>query len=205
VTEVNLLPPELRRRQRTRQVTLQFVALGAAVVLALLVLFFFESSRLASTNRQLDAQTARNQVLQNEVTGLQRFADLKDQLSQRRDLVTGLERTSVNWSGVLHDLSMVIPGDVYLTSLTGSISVGASDASTEVSPTGTIGSIQFGGQALDHPDVALWLDRLAQVTGWTNPWVSAESKSSTESGVSGVQFAGTVDLDQDAAQNGTAP
>ena len=29
MSQVNLLPPELRRRQRTRQVTLQFVALGA--------------------------------------------------------------------------------------------------------------------------------------------------------------------------------
>jgi Tfp pilus assembly protein PilN len=205
MTEVNLLPPELRRRQRSRQVTLQFVALAAAVVLALLVLFVFESSRLASTNRELDAQTARNQALQNDVTQLQRFADLKDQLSQRQALVAGLERATVQWSGVLHDLSMVIPGDVYVTSLTGSITVSSADASTEASPTGIIGSLQFGGQALDHPDVALWLERLAQVNGWVNAWVSSENKASAETGQTSVQFTGTVDLDQSAAQDVTTP
>src|SRR5207248_6669619 len=121
VTEVNLLPPELRRRHRTRQVTMQVIAAGLLVVGLLVVLFMYESSRLASTNRAIDAQNAQNAALQSQINDLQRFADLKDQLAQRQALVTGLQQGSVAWSGVLHDLSMVIPGDVYLTSMTGTV------------------------------------------------------------------------------------
>jgi Tfp pilus assembly protein PilN len=204
VTEVNLLPPELRRRHRTRQLTMQVIAAAVVVVGLLVVLFLFESSRLASTNREIDAQKAQNAALQSQINDLQRFADLKDELTQRQALVTSLQEGTVAWSGVLHDLSMVIPGDVYLTSMSGSIQV--SGTGTQESPTGLIGAIQFQGVATDHPAVALWLDRLVKVTGWSNSWVSSETKTEdTSTGTSMVNFSASVDLSAAVAQNGATP
>ncbi len=201
MTEVNLLPPELRRRQQRRTATTQVIA-GALVVVGLLVLLFiYESSRLSDANSALQAQNQRNAALQRQITGLQRFADLQNELQQRQQLVDGLRQGNVAWSGVLHDLSMVIPGEVYVTNMTGTITVGAGGVGVQVSPTGLIGGLTFQGVAVDHPAVALWLDRVSEVTGWDNAWVSAENtaEGTGTTGGTNVTFSGSVDLGQDAA------
>ena len=182
---------------------MQIIAAALLVVGLLVVLFMYESSRLASTNRAIDAQNAQNAALQSQINDLQRFADLKDQLAQRQALVTGLQQGSVAWSGVLHDLSMVIPGDVYLTSMTGTVQVAGGGVGVQASPTGLIGTLQYQGIATDHPAVALWLDRLVKVTGWSNARVNSETKTlDTSTGTSTVNFSGSVDLGVDVAGNG---
>ena len=209
MTEVNLLPPELRHRQRTRQLTLAIVA-GVAVVLLLLVgVFLLESARVGRINDALDAQNARNGQLQARINVLQRFDQLKQQVDQRQVLVQGLEATDVLWSGVLHDLSMVIPNQVYLTQMSGTVNVAAGSSTTQASPQGLIGTLQFQGISLTHPDVALWLTRLSEVDGWVNPWVSQSTKSgamgTSNTAPTTVIFSGTVDLSTAASSSGRAP
>ena len=76
-----------------------------------------------------------------------------------------------------------------------------------------IGTLQFQGVSLDFPNVALWLDRMVNVDGWANAWVSSAASASTQESqpggtapsAAGVQFTGTVDLTPETAQNGTAP
>jgi len=200
VTEVNLLPPELRRRQRARQLTMAVVAGMAALVLLMLVLFVFEGTRLASANKQLAAQDAANTQLQGEINGLQRFDQLKQDVQSRQALAASLTQGEVMWSGVLHDLSLVIPSPVYLTQFTGTLS--SSPGSTQTLPNGAglVGSLQFQGVAQGHPDVATWLTRLEQVTGWVNPWVSTAQLTEV-----GITFSGTVDLTPDATAQGASP
>ena len=177
MTEVNLLPPELRRKQRTRSMTRQVVALALGVILLLLVVWVFEGSKLTSAQNDLAAQNAKNAALQSQIGSLQRFADLKGELSQKKELVTDLEKSEVQWSGVLHDLSMVMPSDVFLTNFTASISIGPGGWETLTGATGLVGNLQFQGEALDYPNVALWLDRMVNVKGWQNAWVTAAAEN----------------------------
>jgi hypothetical protein len=86
---------------------------------------------------------------------------------------------------------------VYLTSFGGQLTTAPGQTSTLANSSGLIGSLQFEGVSLSHPDVALWLTRLEEVTGWVNPWVSTETKSDE-----GVKFSGSVDLTQQAAESG---
>ena len=208
MTEVNLLPPELRRRHRARSITRRVVVGFAGVVLLLLVVFFFESARLTSVKNDLSAQLATNQALQTQINTLQRFADLQGQLSEKKELVTNLEQGEVLWSGVLHDLSMVMPSDVYLTNFTGAVSIGPEGWETEPDSSGLIGSMQFTGVSLDYPNMALWLDRMVNVKGWEDAWVSSATTNQPSQGSTssvGVNFNGSVNLSADAAQNGRAP
>jgi Tfp pilus assembly protein PilN len=212
MTEVNLLPPEFRRRQRTRTLTRQ-IALGFLVVLFLLVIVFvYEGMKLSDTQDQLAAQQADNAALQTQINSLQRFADLQTELNTKEQLVTELESNEVLWSGVLHDLSMVMPSDVFLTSFNGQITLGPGGWETEVNPNGLVGTMQFTGSSLDYQNVALWLDRMNDVDGWDNPWVTSATKTEGTSSTpgetqtsTGVQFNGSVDLSVAATQNGTAP
>jgi Tfp pilus assembly protein PilN len=210
MTEVNLLPADLRRRQRTRQLTSAAAGLAALVVLLLLLVFLYESGRLSTANNHLDEQNATNAQLQSQITDLQRFDQLKGDVDQRQALVDGLLQEQVMWSGVLHDVSMVIPGQVYLTQVSGLITESPGSTDTLATPAGILGAIQFQGVALDHPDVALWLTRLEQVDGWENPWVTVSQKTTstvTSGATTGttVNFTGSVDLTADATANGRAP
>ncbi len=227
MTEVNLLPPEFRQRHRSRALTRQIVMGVVAAVVLVAVLFVFESSKLSKAQEDLAAQNAANAALQSQINTLQRFADLQTELNTKQQLVTSLQADEVQWSGVLHDLSMVMPSDVFLTNFTGQITLGSGGWETAPGATGLIGNLQFQGVSLNFPNMALWLDRMVNVDGWANAWVSSaalaqSSSSSTGStgstgatgstgstgstgGTSGVQFTGSVDLTPAAAQNGTMP
>jgi Tfp pilus assembly protein PilN len=213
MTEVNLLPPELRRRQRSRSMTRQVVAIAAAVILVLLVVFFLESMKLSKVQSDLTAQQAKNAALESQIASLQRFADLQTQLDQKTVLVTDLEQGEVQWSGVMHDLSSVIPSDVFLTNFTGQINIGSDGWETAPDANGLVGTMQFSGTSLNYPNIALWLDRLADVDGWENAWVSnATTNASSQgangtvpTGTEGVNFTGTVNLGPQATTNGVAP
>src|SRR5439155_1127414 len=108
-------------RARNRRLTL-VVAIAGAAVLALIVFLYvlqgFTESRL---NKDLAAQNATNAQLQQQVNQLQHFATLRTQLQTEETLLSQALAGTVSWSGVLHDLSLVIPDRMWITSLTGSI------------------------------------------------------------------------------------
>jgi Tfp pilus assembly protein PilN len=178
--QVNLLPPEVRERVKSRRVTLA-VAAGAGVALVLLAFVFVLQSA--------------NAALQTKVDGLQRYRLLAQRVADARALVTEITGHQIMWSGALRDLSMVIPTDVFLTQLAGTLQpAGTTTMAPGATPATTIvGNITFTGSALDQPALALWLERLEKVDGWVNPWVSTDTSSPPV-----VNFAGTVDITQAA-------
>ena len=205
MTQVNLLPPDVRGRQRTRRLTMIVAGVAVVAVVLLMLVYFLQNSRLMSAQRDLQAQEATNQSLQTKISGLQQFAQLQQAVSQKQAIVSTLLSQQVLWSGVLRDLSMVIPGQLSLSSASGILSVAANPApgapAGTAGPSTIVGNIQFQGESFDYPTVALWLTRLEQVKGWVNPWVSTASKTDVN-GVTIVQFSGTVDLTGDAAVSG---
>jgi Tfp pilus assembly protein PilN len=193
--QINLLPPELGERSRTRRRTV-FVAIAGGAVLAVIVFAWvlqgFTESRL---NRDLAAQNATNAQLQQQVNELQRFATLKTDLQTRETVLTQALAETVSWSGVLHDLSLVIPDRSWITGFTGSISAPIATAPAVPTTPGTtlIGTMQFQGNAFDTETIALWLTRVEQVKGWVNAWVSSFSKAQVGS-TPVWQFSSSVDL-----------
>ncbi len=202
MTQVNLLPPDVRERQRTRRATAAVIAVGVVVMAILGGVFVVQSGRLDKANQDLEAQRATNSSLQLQIAHLTKFRDLKTQLQERQALVDSLQQGEVEWSGVLRDVSSVIPSDMWLTSITGQVGgAGATTASASAPGSNIIGNIQFQGNAFDHPTIALWLTRLEQVNGWVNAWVSSATKTDVE-GQQVVQFTGSVDLTVDAERGG---
>jgi Tfp pilus assembly protein PilN len=201
MTQVNLLPQDVRQRQRTRRMTLAVAAGATGVVALLLFVFLLQVGRLATAKHDLARQESVNAGISTQISGLQRFATLKQTVSDRVGLETDVLRSQVLWSGVLRDVSMVIPGQMWLTSMTGT----ASDVfQTSVAPTGDevlVGTISFSGVAFDHPTVAKWLTRLEQVDGWVNSWISTASKSDMN-GTTVVTFNGTVDINTSGTVDG---
>src|SRR2546422_7851495 len=179
MTQVNLLPTEVREGQKSRRALAAVILAVGAVVLLLLFIYTLQTARLANANHKLAAQEALNQSLQTQINSLQQFAQLKAEVSLRQTLTQQALSNQVRWSGVLRDISMVIPNQMWLTSMKAQVSdslqSGASATAGTPPVTGPqtlVGTIQFQGMASDNPTVALWLSRLVRVTGWENSWLS---------------------------------
>jgi Tfp pilus assembly protein PilN len=208
MTQVNLLPAEVKQRQRTRRATGLIVSGAVAVVALLFLLFVMQSARLGKAEDELTAQQQVNTGLQAQIDDLQKYADLKAQVSDRQALVAEALQDEVLWSGALRDVSMVIPSNMWLISMSGTVSVQTGEAPTTssavaTSDSGLIGSIQFSGSAFSQPTIAEWLKRLNKVDGWVNPWISQSAKGATANETT-YQFTGSVDLTSGATVDGGA-
>jgi Tfp pilus assembly protein PilN len=193
---INLLPPEIRERQRSRRRTFAVVAVGLVVLLLLGGFYVLQLLRLSDLRSDLEAQQARNNQLRAQIAELQEVADLQQQLADSRELLADVLVNQVYWSGILRDISLVIPGEAWLNGLTGTLTT-AETAEAELQAAGLVGSITFTGFAFDHRDVALWLSRLEDVRGFINPWLSTSTKTSIGA-TSVVNFTSSVDLSEDA-------
>jgi Tfp pilus assembly protein PilN len=221
MTQVNLLPTDVKERQRTRRLTAAVIMAVGAVVALLFFVFVLQTARLSDANRKLATQKAANTELEGQIAGLEPFATLKAQVAAREALAAEALNGQVLWSGVLRDVSMVIPDKVWLSNMTGTVTPPAPAAPAPVAPAPAatpgetpapstaptpppvvpastlIGSIQFQGMADDHPAVAQWLTRLEQVTGWANAWISNASEVDN-SGNTDIQWTGSIDLTLEA-------
>ena len=200
---INLLPSEIRERQRARRRTVAAGVVGLLIVAAVGGFFFLQQVRLSSVQDDLEQQQAVNAELQQDINELQRFADLEAELLATRGLLDELLQNQVLWSGVLRDISLVIPGTAWLTALQGTVTAepvateGVAPPETPEGEAGLAGQITFTGNAFDHRTVALWLARLEDVSGFVNPWLSSSQK--TEIGTTEVvEFNSSVDLSEDA-------
>jgi Tfp pilus assembly protein PilN len=195
---INLLPPDVRRRQRLRRQTGAVAAIGVVALVLLGVFFFMQQLRLNGLRDDIEAQQQANRTLEAQIAELRQFDELQQELIATRQLLDQILADEVHWSGLLRDVSLVIPGTVWLTSLEGSLAV--PDAATTTGTPGTvgqglIGQIAINGNALGHRAVALWLSRLEDVEAFANPWAS--NSQQTEIGATEVaQFSSTVDLSE---------
>jgi Tfp pilus assembly protein PilN len=227
MTQVNLLPGDVKERQLTRRLTAAAILAVGAVVALLFVVFVLEAAKVSDANHRLQAQVATNSDLQSRIDELQPVADLKAQVAAREALTAAATDGEVLWSGVLRDISMVIPDKVWLSGMDGTLNTpvqaapvapaapttpGATPSpgstpspAAPVAPVGPalVGTIQFQGFAEDHPSVAQWLTRLERVTGWANPWISIATEFELN-GENTIEWTGSLDLTNEATARGGA-
>jgi Tfp pilus assembly protein PilN len=183
VSQVNLLPPEIRQRAQTRKLTLMVI--GAGVVVLVLIGFFFvvQSANLSRVNEDVAAQERKNVGIQAEIDGLQEFAALQTEAQAKQALLTAAFANEVSFSGILLDLSRVIPSDAYLTTFSAQVAPPAATTVPGVvaAPTPLIGSMTAAGEASGADSLASWITRLESVKGWVNPWITTLTEAAPSS------------------------
>jgi Tfp pilus assembly protein PilN len=208
VSRVNLLPSEIKKGQETRRRFILFVLAGIALILLVIGFWFIQSMRLSSVQSDIDAQDQQNASLQQEISGLQQYEQLQTEAQQEQQLLDTAYTDEVSFSGMLVDVSKVIPSDTYLTSFTSTLAAptapGTSSSSSSSTTTTTfVGTMSFSGTTLHFASLSPWLNRLESVQGWANPWTSNVTADSSVAGA--YQFDTSVDLTQDAlTQRGAA-
>jgi Tfp pilus assembly protein PilN len=172
VSQVNLLPPDILAAQRQRRLA-GVVALAGIGVIALIVAFYLvQVNSLGGVRDDIERAEQNNAGLQREIDSLQEFEALRAQAQQKQELQDEVFANEISFSGLLMDVSRVIPSDAALTSFTA--------AAQEPTPTTggstlLVGRIDVAGIALDYDTIASWLMRLERIRGWVNPWVTSIS------------------------------
>jgi len=215
---INLLPRQLVEQRLVRR---QRTAIGAAflVLLALLsVWYVVESRQLTRAQNQADQERAAATGLRARRAQLQPLAELEGQIAAAEQLRASVYQREIRFSGVLRDISAIVPDDVWLTSMavtfntSGSTpttvgasapapAAGAAAAATPGSPGAgsPVASITFAGAGLEHVDVGGFLRALARGPEkggqqvYLNPYFTTSHKGD-EGGQTTVTFSATVDL-----------
>jgi Tfp pilus assembly protein PilN len=129
-----------------------------------------------------------------QIAELQKFGQLQSELQTKQQLISTVFANEVSWSGILLDVSRVIPPDAYLTGMTGQIAPPTTTGTT-TTPTGLIGSLTFTGNVKGADTLAAWLTKLEQVKGWVNAWANSATESGPFTRI--YQFQSGVDLSSD--------
>jgi Tfp pilus assembly protein PilN len=196
VSQVNLLPPELRARQKTKQLTTLIVGGGVAAVVLLLAFWFLQGQKLADVNDQIAAQNLTNSGLQTQIEQQQQYQQLQEQAAAQQQLLTEAFAGEVSFSEMLLDLSRTIPSDAYLDSFNAQLAPPVVAGAVPTTTTNFVGSFSAGGAAAGFESLASWLTRLESVKGWVNPWLSSATETAPNTGL--YSFTSGVDLDDEA-------
>jgi Tfp pilus assembly protein PilN len=191
---VNLMPPE----GRARRLALAGVAktpaaaprsLGAYGVIAALATGVLLAGGWAVTNRQLkdgNADLARSEAAartaEAKVAALKPYTDFASLSKARVETLNGLIKGRFDWSHGLREVARVVPKDVDLISLIGTVSPnanvqGAGGAGASLRSALPVPAIDLIGCANSQSDVARLLARLRAIDGVQRVSLSSSEKS----------------------------
>ncbi|WP_426566856.1 PilN domain-containing protein [Angustibacter sp. McL0619] len=199
LARVNLLPPEIEQgRKLKRTQALLGVGLAAVVVVMAGVYLTQVSDRQKAENElaSAKAETVRLQAEQTKYADVPHTIEAIDAAETARSTAMAQD---VEWYRTLNNLSLTLPAHVWMTSLNVSVAAPTTAAAgATVTPTTTgIGSVSIQGVAMDHPDVATWLDVLGRQPGMSDAYFSTSAKGLIGE-TSVVNYSSTATLTQDA-------
>lgn len=192
---VNLLPSDLRSTSRASAGTVHaepeaggpaaFVVLGAlALCVAALAAYVLTTNTVEDRRVQLATVTAEAQAAAQRAAALKPYADFDAMAKARVQTVRDLAASRFDWEQGLRDISLAIPANVTLTSMTGSVSSqsGAGGALRGAIPSP---AIELQGCTTDQPAVATLMSRLRAVDGVTRVSLSRSANSDAGTGGAG--------------------
>jgi len=188
---VNLIPPEARRGERAplRSGPLAYVVVaGLLLALVAVTAVVFTGNEVAEREGEVARLEVREAEARARAESLTAFAQFASVSQARFETVSSLARSRFDWERVLRELALVLPDDIWLVSLTGTVSseVGvadASDVSLRSQVEGPALSIVGCGDGQDA--VAGFVETLKDIDGVTRVGVARSAKPGGGEGGSG--------------------
>lgn len=204
---IDLLPAAYVQRRRERRNVSYVLIAGALVVFLLIGWYFLLRSDIADARDELAGINAQNAALQAEIDELARFAALDAEVKAKRTALQTVFAGDIDWPAIMTEVAMVVPGEVWLDTLTASAGAteGAAPVPSEANPIRltrqlAVGRVSFtGNSASCMPGVAKWLIRLAAVDEFDAAWLGNASEADSRPGCEPpVTYASTLELNQKA-------
>jgi len=182
---INLIPDELRQGSYApmRTGAIPYILVGALVALlagvALLVVTGNQVSERKSEVTQMEAEDA---AAQNEAQRLAAYTQFQTLHEQRLATITGLADSRFDWERVMHELSLVLPRDVWLTSLAASASPQAEGSGSALRASIPGPALELQGCAAGQERVGGFVTVLKDIDGVTRVGVESSELGDQEEG-----------------------
>jgi Tfp pilus assembly protein PilN len=193
VRPVNLIPGDLRRgpRPRGRSASTGYLVIGVMAALLVGVIV------LVTTNNQISdrkSDIARLKVEEQQATEraqqLSAFTDFRSAEERRTATVASLAQSRFDWERVMRELSLVLPDNVWLVNLTGTVTPdvtldGGASLPTRTSVAGP--ALEIIGCTTSQDNVARFVSALEDIDGATRVGVQSSElgDSTSPEGTSG--------------------
>jgi Tfp pilus assembly protein PilN len=181
---INLLPQEERVKASRERGLIWAILILVAVVVVLGLVYVKERSDVNSKQDELTSIQTETAAVQAKVAALSPYAALQAQRTAMNDTAKGIYESSVPFSILLQELSLVIPEDVRLQTLTATVpgSMLPGDAAAQAAAVGTTTDVTFTGQTEKHRDVAEFMTRLGLIPQLMS--ITLASSTDTSAGAS---------------------
>jgi Tfp pilus assembly protein PilN len=165
---VNLIPDEQRRGAggtAGRSGGVAYACIGVlAGIVVMVALYAMTSSTI--TTRQSDLDTLNQQIAasQTQSTELSAFSAKAAEAASRKQTITELVSTRFAWGHALREIPRVLPKDVWLQSMSGTVAANT-DAAAAVTTTPSGPSIDIQGCTTSQNEVAKLMSSLKLIDG----------------------------------------
>jgi len=195
---MNLLPPE-ERAKASRERGLMWVIIALVALIAILgVVYLWQNNQVGDKEDQAAQLEADIAAVQTQAAALQQYAVLQTKRTEMTSTAKSIDAARVPWSTIFEEISLVIPENVRLQSLTCAVPANmlpGAAAAPEVAGTELAADITFTGQTYEHKDVAEFMTRLGLLPQLTNIQLSSSTKAAaTETTQSLTTFTVTASL-----------
>jgi Tfp pilus assembly protein PilN len=185
---VNLIPRDERRgdgaQMRTGPFSYVLIA-GLAIALLGVLVLALTSKQISDRKSEVAQLKQEEQAVTAKAQSLQAFADFRAMQESRSATVASLAQSRFDWQRVLEELARVIPADVSLLQLSGSVNPGVSPANAaavEMRSSIQGPALEMVGCAASQDDIAELITHLEEIDGVTRVGMQSAERSSADSG-----------------------
>jgi Tfp pilus assembly protein PilN len=183
---VNLIPPEQRRGEHAQLRTgpVMYIVLGALGLLLIgVTLLVLTDNRISDGKAEVATLEREDAVAAAKAERLAAYSQFQVLSEQRIATVRSLADSRFDWERVMRELSLVLPSDVWLTSLTGSATPSGSTGAEGGAASGLRGGIagpalELSGCAAGQEAVAGFVTVLKDIDGVTRVGVQTSELAS---------------------------
>jgi Tfp pilus assembly protein PilN len=194
---IDLLPPEQRVRASRERGLLWAILILVAIVVALGLVYVWQNSKVTEKQTELNALTAETAAVQQQALALRPYAEIQTMRTAMTATARGIYDSRVPWSTILQEISLVIPENVRLQTLTGTVPATMLPGSAVAGAPGAVGTadITFAGTTYTHKDVAEFMTRLGLIPQLSNIQLASSTGAAATTGTQAtVTFTVTASL-----------
>ena len=186
---IDLLPPEQRVKASRERGLLWAILILVAIVVALGLVYVWQNGLVTDKQVELDGLAAEASAVQQQAVALRPYAEIQTTRTAMTQTAKGIYDSRVPWSTILQEVSLVIPENVRLQSLSGTVpasmlpgpavppaAAGAAAATTDLTFTGT---------SYTHKDVAEFMTRLGLIPQLSNVQLASSTGAAATSTTTG--------------------
>src|SRR5450756_2122691 len=162
---IDLLPPEQRVKASRERGLLWAILILVAIVVALGLVYVWQNGQVTDKQVELDGLTAEMSAVQQQALALRPYAEIQTTRTAMTQAAKGIYDSRVPWSTILQEVSLVIPENVRLQSLSGTVpaTMLPGPAVPPAPAAAATTDLTFTGTSYTHTDVAEFMTRLSNV------------------------------------------